>query len=108
MMEYYRIHKGSESLDTILDSRRPDGWVADDESYETQPMGVSCCQDLDTLARYIRHYGMCVRQGDVLVRVIGSLSYDRDRDLGVDRVIATGYEVLGCARTWVDTGEVAT
>jgi hypothetical protein len=100
-LAYYRIHRASESLDTLLDSSRKDGWCADDESAETQPVGISCCADLDALRSYVREYSMSVRPGDLLVRVVGSLSYDSDRDHGAERVMVEGYEVLADAHAWL-------
>ena len=100
-LAYYRIHSASESLDTMLDASRKDGWVADDEAPETQPVGISCCTSLEALRSYVRNYSMSVRPGDRLVRVVGSLSYDRDRDLSAERVIVESYEVVADAAAWL-------
>lgn len=98
---FFRIHSASEPLDTLLDPSRKDGWVADDEAPETQPIGISCCVDLEKLRRYVRHYSMSVRPGDQVVRLVGTLSDDRDRDENAERVIVESYEVLGDAQAWL-------
>jgi hypothetical protein len=75
----YRIHSGSEPAETVLDPRRPDGWVAGDEDLETQPHGISVCDSLEDLRRYIRTYSMSVRPGDRLLVLSGHICGD-DRD----------------------------
>jgi hypothetical protein len=106
MARYYRIHPAGEALDTVLDPRRPDGWVASDEAYETQPIGVSACPSLADLASYARHYSLRPQPGDVVLALRGSLSPDRDRDARAVRVIADGYEVLGDARAMLAAAAV--
>lgn len=101
MSSYYRIHRASESLSTLLDASRPDGWTCDDEAAATQPLGISCCASQDALRSYIRHYGMSVRAGDVLVRMTGALSGEPDRDQYAERAIVSGYEVVADAIGWV-------
>lgn len=100
MSRYYRIHSGTESLDTLLDPRRPDGWVADDESPETQPLGISCCSSLADLAAYQREYLMNVTAGDVLVELTGTLSPDDDRDEHAVRLIVESYRVVCSGAAW--------
>lgn len=100
MSSYYRIHSGSESLETLLDARRPDGWVADDESLETQPLGISCCSTLAELAAYQRGYLMNVTAGDVLVELTGELSPDDDRDEHACRLIVESYRVICSGAAW--------
>lgn len=102
---YYRIHRATESLDTILDPRRPDGWVAGDEGHDTQPHGVSACAgpDLEHLRRYVREYSMAIQPGDRIVAIVGRLG-DEDRDDHAVRVIATSCEVVGDARSWYEAG----
>ena len=63
----YRIQRGAESLEPLLDPRRPDGWTCDEERVETQPLGVSACSSEDDLRAYIREYSLAVREGDRLV-----------------------------------------
>jgi hypothetical protein len=99
-MSYYRIHSAGESLETLLDPRRPDGWVADDESLETQPLGISCCATLAALAAYQRGYLMNVEADDVLVELTGELSDDDDRDEHARRLIVNGYRVVCSGAAW--------
>lgn len=99
---FVRVHAAGESLETLLNPRRPDGWVASDETYEAQPLGVSCCDSLDDLRRYIRAYSMAVQPGDRLVLLTGRRSYEADRDHHASRAIVESYEVLGDAREWLD------
>lgn len=105
-MDYYRIHRANESIETILDPSRRDGWVASDEDGDdyVQPHGVSACATLEHLARYIRHYSMSLREGDRLVRISGRLSYDQDRDDWACRVIAESVEIIGDALAWKAAG----
>ena len=98
MSSYYRIHSATESLETILDASRPDGWTMSDEAIVS---GLAVCSGLDALYRYIRDYGMMVSTGDVLVEVEGCYA-GPDHDPGACRITATGYTVLGDARTWLD------
>lgn len=100
-LDWWRVQRAGEAVETLLDPRRPDGWVASDEDRETQPFGVSVCEDLSALRRYIREYSMSVRPGDRLVRVVGVLSPDQDRDMAAARVIASEVEVIGDARAWL-------
>lgn len=85
MFTYWRVHSGDEKPETVLDPRRPDGWVADDEEYKTQPEGVSVCDDLDGLRRYIREYSMAVQPGDVVLELRGR-RVGHDRDNGATRI----------------------
>ena len=96
-MSYYRVHSATESLETILDVNRPDGWVASDEDGESQPTGVSCCESLAELIAYCREYGMSIRPTDRIVRVEGSIC-DDDRDSHAVRVAATSYRVVGSGK----------
>jgi len=90
----YRIHSHTESLDTVLDARRCDGWVADDEAYETQPHGVSSCATLHDMAHYVRAYSMGVKDTDTLVELTGEPSCDSDRDDYAVRTVVSSYRVL--------------
>lgn len=111
MSRYYRIHTATESLETVLDARRPDGWVAGDESLESQPLGVSACESLQDLSWYCGEYSMAIRDDDRLVELVGTLSPERDRDDHAVRVLATGYRVIATgaelleAIEWVDDNE---
>lgn len=100
--EFFRIHSATESLDTLLDPKRPDGWVASDEDLESQPHGVSCCETLEDLRRYVSYYSMGVRTGDRLVRLLGAPSYDQDRDRYAARAVVESVEVIGDAKAWLD------
>lgn len=100
--EFFRIHSAGESLDTLLDPKRPDGWVASDEDLESQPHGVSCCETLEDLRRYVSYYSMSVGAGDRLVRLLGHGSYEHDRDRYAARAIVESVEVLGDAKEWLD------
>lgn len=93
MATAYRIHDASEPLETLLDSSRPDGWVASDESYDAQPVGVSCCRTLGDLARYARAYGMSDTPS-VLLELTGEI-VGRDRDQWATRMAVTSYRVIG-------------
>lgn len=77
-------------------STRPDGWVASDEAYETQPHGVSACQSLGDLIRYCRTYGLTPQPEDVILRLEGSIC-DRDRDDYAVRVEVERVAVVGRA-----------
>lgn len=97
-MTYYRIHPGSEALETMLDPERPDGWTAEGDA----PLrGLAVCTTLEALYSYIREYGMCVEPGDRLVAVEGRY-VGPDHDAHAVRVEASSYEVLGDAREWLD------
>jgi len=102
-MNFYRIHAAGESLETLLNASRKDGWVADDESAESQPRGISCCETEDDMRTYIRMYSMCINKGDTLVRLSGSLSQDADRDQHAVRAIVSSYEVMGDAGKWLSS-----
>lgn len=91
----YRIHAPGEPLETLLDPRRPDGWVASDESYEAQPLGVSCCASIADLMAYARHYSMSALPGSLLVELRGKWSPESDRDEYAQRIIVESYRVLG-------------
>lgn len=96
MTTFYRIHSASESIDTVLDVTRPDGWVASDEGYETQPRGVSACASIGDLIRYCRTYGLTPQPGDVVLRLEGR-ECDRDRDQWAVRVEVESASVMGSA-----------
>jgi hypothetical protein len=98
----YRIHCADEALDTVLDARRPDGWVASDEDGASQPLGVSACMSLEHLRRYCSTYGLWPQPGDVVLALEGRLSDEEDRDQWAVRAIVSGYRVLGDARAWLD------
>ena len=100
-MEGFRIHPAGENLSTVLDPKRPDGWVADDESYETQPYGVSAAASLSELAQYVSAYSMNISRGDQIMSVQGSLSTDRGRDEREIRIVVDSYEDLGPALPWL-------
>lgn len=100
----YRIHRGVESLDSLLDPRRPDGWTCDEERVETQPLGVSACSSEDDLRAYVREYSLSIREGDRLVRLRGRLSYDSDADRYAVRVMVERAEDAGCALRWLARG----
>jgi hypothetical protein len=97
----YRIHRHDESPATVLDARRPDGWVASDEVHETQPRGVSCCATLGDLARYVEVYSMGVQAGDVVLGLRGACAGDRDRDEHAIRLAVQSYAVLWQAADFV-------
>lgn len=101
-MIFYRIHPGEEDPNTVLDPERPDGWVASDEDYETQPLGTSATENLDDLASYVSLYSLNVLPGDVILKLNGQLSPEPDRDQFAVRVIVESYEVLGSASDWQD------
>jgi hypothetical protein len=105
-MTGYRIHSADEDLEALLDPRRPDGWIADDESAETQPYGVSCCLSLRDLARYVRHYSLAPQPGDLLVRLDGDLG-DDDRDQHAARLVVDRYEVIGTASEFLAAMQAA-
>lgn len=91
----YRIHCADEPLENLLSPSRPDGWVASDESLETQPLGVSCCASIKDLMRYARHYSMSDLPGSLLVELEGDLSPEQDRDEHACRLIVRSYRVIG-------------
>lgn len=96
MSTYYRIHSADESLDTILDVSRKDGWTMADEA---ELSGLAVCTTLEGLRYYAREYGMSIGKGDRLVRVEGR-HIGPDHDAHAVRIVATSYEVLGDARDW--------
>lgn len=104
-MIYYRIHPSAEDPSTALDPERPDGWVASDESYETQPLGTSATESLNDLASYVSLYSLNVLPGDLILKLDGHLSPEPDRDQFAVRVIVESYEVLGFASDWQDAYE---
>lgn len=104
-MEFYRVQCADESLSTLLNPARPDGWVASDESLETQPRGIPACSSLHDLARYVSLYGLSIQEGDKLVVITGSLSSDDDRDQWAVRCIAERAEVIGSASAWWQAAE---
>ena len=78
----YRIHCADDDpLDSLLDPSRQDGWVASDESIETQPEGISCCASIAALMEYARMYSMSALPGSLLVELTGMWSADTDREL---------------------------
>lgn len=95
----YRIHRADEDVDTVLDTDRPDGWVASDESYETQPRGVSACSSLALLAKYVRHYGMQINEGDQLLEMSGTIAFE-DRDEYACRMVVDEVDSMGSALDW--------
>lgn len=106
MTTFYRIHPAGESIETLRSDARKDGWVASDENGATQPMGISACMSLEELRRYVVHYSMAVQPGDVLVRMVGRMSPDRDRDMNAVRCVGvTEVESLGDASEWLATEE---
>lgn len=96
MPTYYRIHSAGEPIETVLDPSRPDGWVASDESTETQPRGVSACASIGDLIRYCRTYGLTPQLGDVVLRLEGRIC-DEDRDQWAVRVEVESVSVMGPA-----------
>lgn len=100
MSSYYRIHSSTEPLETLLDPRRADGWVADDESADSQPLGISCCSSLTGLRDYQTTYLMAVQDDDVLVELTGELSDDDDRDEHASRLIVESYRVVCTGAAW--------
>lgn len=96
----FRVHQAAEAPATVLDPGRPDEWVASDESYESQPHGVSACATLDELARYARKYSMQIQPGDRVIELRGREG-DEDRDEHAVRVIVKQYRVLGDAADWL-------
>lgn len=96
MATYYRIHSADEAPETVLDATRPDGWVASDEDYETQPRGVSACASLGDLIRYCQVYGLSIQPGDVVLRMTGR-TCDEDRDQHAARVEVESVSVMGSA-----------
>lgn len=95
MATAYRIHNADESLETLLDPTRPDGWMASDESLKSQPHGISCCASIDDLMAYARMYSMSALPGARLVELTGEWSYDQDRDQGARRMVVRSYRVIG-------------
>lgn len=95
---YYRVHAANESLDTILDPARLDGWTMSDES---EVGGLAVCTSIEALSQYVSTYGMSVVAGDRVVRVEGSYA-GPDHDAHACRCNAVSYEVLGDARDWLD------
>jgi len=95
---YYRIHPGSEALETMLDPSRPDGWTVEGDA---PVQGLAVCTSIEALYFYVREYGMCVEPGDRLVAVEGRY-VGPDHDAHACRVEASSYEVLGDAREWLD------
>lgn len=100
MSSAYRIHSRDESLETLLDHSRKDGWVASDESADTQPVGISCCSRLEDLERYVLMYSLNIRPGDVLVELSGDYSDDDDRDQYAARFLPESYDVICEASEW--------
>ena len=103
----YRVHAYGESLDSVLDHGRVDGWVASDESEDTRPSGVSACGSLSDLARYITLYSMNVEPGDTVLRLVGLVGPDHDRDQGAMRVLASSYEVVCTGAELLEAMELA-
>jgi hypothetical protein len=99
MITAYRIHSADEAAKTVLDAERPDGWVASDEAYETQPHGVSACLTLRELATYVSLYSLAIQPGDRVLALRGTYG-DDDRDQHAVRVIVESYEDLGDAQAW--------
>ena len=104
MSTYYRVHSADEPPETVLDPSRPDGWVASDESYESQPHGVSACASLEDLLRYIRHYSLTPQDGDVVLALEGAVC-DEDRDVDAVRVEVRSYRVLDSAEGLAEAAE---
>jgi len=103
----YRIQRGDEPLEALYNPDREDGWVAGDETSQTQPRGISCCSSLEKLARYTRGYLMAVQPDDLLVQLCGEWSEDGDRDLDAERMIVTSAEVLYSGAVWLEAMEIA-
>lgn len=106
MTTYYRVQSSKDPVANLLDVERADGWVADDESAETQPVGISCCDSLAHLADYIRTYSMRILSGDVVVELEGTYCAD-DRDqyatrVRVESVVATHPLSVLCVRDGYD------
>lgn len=93
MATAYRIHVIGEPLETLLDPRREDGWVASDEEYDSQPEGISCCATIGDLMRYARYYSMSAIPS-VLVELTGE-DIGGDRDEHATRMIVSSYRVIG-------------
>jgi len=91
----YRVHPRGESPNTVLKHNRPDGWKADDESYLTQPHGISATTTISDLLSYIRRYGMAIRRGDLLLEMEGVLSGEDDRDPEAIRFLPRKVVVIG-------------
>ena len=106
----YRIQDAAEPLAHLLDVHRRDGWVASDEDYETQPLGVSCCRTIGDLMRYVREYEMSALPGALLVELTGEvIGRDRDRwavRMRVEsaRVIGSGERLVAAAYRGVEPG----
>ena len=98
--DFYRVHAKGENPKTVLDKNRKDGWVADDETPETQPLGISAADTLDDLSSYVHHYSMSIRPGDRLLGLDGKYSPDDDRDRYAVRAIVSSYKDLGPAEDW--------
>ena len=94
MATAFRIHDADEPLANLLDPYRPDGWVASDESRETQPEGVSCCETIEDLMRYVRAYGMSEQPGSLLVELTGDFC-GRDRDQWARRMRVRSARIIG-------------
>jgi hypothetical protein len=105
----YRIHSAGEALETVLDPRRPDGWVGGEVEEAgaayVQPHGVSACSTLEDLRRYVREYSMAVRPDDVLVELEGSYGGD-DRDRYACRIVVSSYRVVCSAHDWLRAAQV--
>ena len=94
MARAYRIQDVAEPLVNLLDVHRPDRWVASDEEYETQPLGVSCCRTISDLMAYVREYGMSALPGALLVELTGEI-IGRDRDRWAVRMRVESARVIG-------------
>lgn len=84
----YRVHPPHESIDTILDPNRKDGWTAEGD---VPVEGVAVCGSIAELLDYAATYGMHL-EGRV-VRVEGSYA-GPDHDALAYRVHATAVEEL--------------
>lgn len=101
----YRVHAADESLETLLDPARPDGWVASDETYEAQPHGISACETIHKLGMYLIGFSMNVRPDDRIVRLGGNRG-DQARDEKEIRIVVDEYEVIGTGRELLDAMDV--
>jgi hypothetical protein len=100
MGTHYRIQSAAEPVTALLDPSRTDGWVASDESAETEPDGVSCCDSIADLAAWVRYYAPRIDVTDRIVRVHGR-SLGEGRDRYETRVQPTAVDETGIPATWL-------
>lgn len=100
------MHATDEPLSTLLNPTRPDGWVASDETYETQPNGISACDSISALVSYSAMFLMNIQPDDRIVQLKGSWG-DEAATPYESRIVVAEYEVIGTGRELVDAMDVA-